>query len=194
MKECADEGRPGGWGASPTLPALEMEGGRAVVAAQEIPAFFAAIAAVVVGGPAASPGLLLGLPTPLLGLIGLGGSQQSLDLLHTQTNGVCAHGGGWRAWPSHKPLCPLLSFLTHSQAGEGPEPLWARSLGKKPPIPSRAPSSGAPPGERFPPEGGGQGEGWGDGARLPAPPLPCKDSGGDSKVRPGEEARSPGTH
>lgn len=74
-----------------TLPALEMEGGRAVVTAQEITTFFAAIAAVVVGGPAASPGLLLRLPTPLFCLVRLGGSQQSLDLLHTHTNGVCAH-------------------------------------------------------------------------------------------------------
>lgn len=73
------------------LPALEVEGGRAVVAAQEIPTFLAAIAAVVVGGPAASPGLFLRLPTPFFCLVRLGGSQQSLDLLHTHTNGVCAH-------------------------------------------------------------------------------------------------------
>lgn len=73
------------------LPALEMEGGRAVIAAQEISTFLAAIAAVVVGGPAASPGLLLRLPTPLFCLVRLGGSQQSLDLLHTHTDGVCAH-------------------------------------------------------------------------------------------------------
>lgn len=73
------------------LPALEVEGGRAVIAAQEIPTFLAAIAAVVVGGPAASPGLLLRLPTPLFCLVRLGGSQQSLDLLHTHTDGVCAH-------------------------------------------------------------------------------------------------------
>lgn len=64
------------------VTALEVEGGRAVIAAQEIPTFLAAIAAVVVGGPAASPGLLLGLPTPLFCLVRLGGSQQSLDLLH----------------------------------------------------------------------------------------------------------------
>ena len=92
VKECAGKGPPRGSGGGPqTLPALEMEGGRAVVTAQEVPTFFAAIAAVVVGGPAASPGLLLRLPTPLFGLVRLGGSQQSLDLLHTHTNGVCAH-------------------------------------------------------------------------------------------------------
>lgn len=73
------------------LPALEVEGGWAVVAAQEIPTFLAAIAAVVVGGPAASPGLFLRLPTPFFCLVRLGGSQQSLDLLHTHTNGLCAH-------------------------------------------------------------------------------------------------------
>lgn len=62
-----------------------------MIAAQEIPTFLAAIAAVVVGGPAASPGLLLRPPTPLFCLVRLGGSQQSLDLLHTHTDGVCAH-------------------------------------------------------------------------------------------------------
>lgn len=108
-----------------TLPALEMEGGRAVVTAQEIPTFFAAIAAVVVGGPAASPGLLLRLPTPLFCLVRLGGSQQSLDLLHTHTNGVCAHpevpGGpspprrGFSVTHPSPPFCPSSSHPACSQ-------------------------------------------------------------------------------
>lgn len=126
VKECAGKGPPRGSGGGPqTLPALEMEGGRAVVTAQEVPTFLAAIAAVVVGGPAASPGLLLRLPTPLFGLVRLGGSQQSLDLLHTHTNGVCAHselpGGpspprrGFSVTHPSPPFCPSSSHSGCSQ-------------------------------------------------------------------------------
>ena len=64
-----------------TLPALEVEGRGAVVAAQEVPSFPTAIAGVVVGGPATSPGVPHVLPTPLVRFFGLRGGQQRLDLL-----------------------------------------------------------------------------------------------------------------
>lgn len=96
-----------------------------MVTAQEIPTFFAAIAAVVVGGPAASPGLFFRLPTPLFCLVRLGGSQQSLDLLHTHINGVCAHselpGGpspprqGFSVTHPSPPFCPSSSHPSCSQ-------------------------------------------------------------------------------
>lgn len=65
------------------LPALEVESGGAVIAAQQIPSFLAAIAAIVVSGPAASPGLLLGPPALFFPIFAPGGSQEGLDLLHT---------------------------------------------------------------------------------------------------------------
>lgn len=68
------------------LPALEVESGGAVIAAQQIPSFLAAIAAIVVSGPATSPGLLLGPPALLFPIFALGGSQEGLDLLHGQTH------------------------------------------------------------------------------------------------------------
>lgn len=57
-----------------------------MIAAQQVPSFLAAIAAVVVCGPATSPGLLLGPPAPLLPIFALRGSQQGLDLLRTHTH------------------------------------------------------------------------------------------------------------
>lgn len=65
------------------LPALEVESGGAVIAAQQIPSFLAAIAAIVVSGPATSPGLLLGPPALFFPIFAPGGSQEGLDLLHT---------------------------------------------------------------------------------------------------------------
>lgn len=62
-------------------PALEVEGCRAVVTAQQVSPLPAAIAGVVVGGPAAPPDVSHQLPTPLLHLLGLRGCQQCLDLL-----------------------------------------------------------------------------------------------------------------
>lgn len=62
-------------------PALEVEGCRAVVAAQQVSPLAAAIAGVVVRGPAAPPDVSHQLPTPLLYLLGLRRRQQRLDLL-----------------------------------------------------------------------------------------------------------------
>lgn len=66
---------------SQNLPALEVEGCRTVITAQQISSLPAAIAGVVVGGPAAPPDVPYQLPTPLVYLLGLRGSQQCLDLL-----------------------------------------------------------------------------------------------------------------
>lgn len=64
-----------------SLPALEVEGCRTVVTAQQVSPLPATIAGVVVGGPAAPPDVSHQLPTPLLYLLGLRGRQQRLDLL-----------------------------------------------------------------------------------------------------------------
>lgn len=63
------------------LPALEVEGCGTVVAAQQVSPLSAAVAGVVVGGPAAPPDVSHQLPTALLHLFGLWGRQQGLDLL-----------------------------------------------------------------------------------------------------------------
>lgn len=63
------------------IPALEVEGRGTVITAQQIPSFTAAITSVVVGGPAAPPNVPHQLPTLLIHLFGLWGSQQCLDLL-----------------------------------------------------------------------------------------------------------------
>ncbi len=52
-----------------------------MVTAQQVSPFPAAVAGVVVGGPAAPPDVSHQLPTPLLQLLRLRGRQQSLDLL-----------------------------------------------------------------------------------------------------------------
>lgn len=53
------------------LPALEVEGCRTVVTAQQVSPLPTTIAGVVVGGPAAPPDVSHQLPTPLLYLLGL---------------------------------------------------------------------------------------------------------------------------
>lgn len=63
------------------LPALEVKSCRTVVTAQQVSPFTAAVAGVVVGGPAAPPDVSHQLPTPLLYFLGLRGRQQCLDLL-----------------------------------------------------------------------------------------------------------------
>lgn len=182
----------GPWSGAQTLPALEMEGGRAVVTTQEVSPFLAAIAAVVVGGPAASPRLLLGLATPLFRLIRLGGSQQSLDLLHTHTNGVCAHAElpGAPRPPRHAfavtqpspPFCPSASHPGCSQnLSAPPEPGDAH--------PSRVPAAQH---SSFFQMGRLRTGGWGGGCAVPFSPLPCMDSGGlQSLARERPEARCP---
>lgn len=52
-----------------------------MVTAEQVSPLTAAIAGVVVGGPAAPPDVSHQLPTPLLDLLGLRGRQQCLDLL-----------------------------------------------------------------------------------------------------------------
>lgn len=52
-----------------------------MVTAEQVSPLTAAIAGVVVGGPAAPPDISHQLPTPLLDLLGLRGRQQCLDLL-----------------------------------------------------------------------------------------------------------------
>lgn len=52
-----------------------------MVAAQQIASLPAAVAGVVVGGPAAPPDVSHQLPTALFHLLGLRGRQQCLDLL-----------------------------------------------------------------------------------------------------------------
>lgn len=174
------------------LPALEVEGSRAVVTAQEITTFFAAIAAVVVGGPAASPGLLLRLPTPLFCLVRLGGSQQSLDLLHTHTNGVCAHSElqgcpspplpttrrGFSVTHPSPPFVLLPSIQATPRTSQPPEP---RGL-----HPNRVAAAQ----EQLLPNGEDQDRGMGRRCAVPSSPLPCMDSGGlQSQARERPEAR-----
>lgn len=88
------------------LPALEVESGGAVIAAQQIPSFFATIAAIVVSGPATSPGLLLGPPALLLPIFALGGSQEGLDLLHMHTQTERAVRGCTDPDPAPFSPCP----------------------------------------------------------------------------------------
>lgn len=63
------------------VPALQVEGSRAVVAAEEIPSFPAAVAGIVVGGSPRSPGAPVQLSASFLSIFGLGWCEQSLDLL-----------------------------------------------------------------------------------------------------------------
>lgn len=58
-----------------------MEGSGAVITTQQIPSFPAAVAGIVIGGPAGSPGAPVRFPGLLLSILGLGRRQQSLDLL-----------------------------------------------------------------------------------------------------------------
>lgn len=53
------------------LPALQVEGGGTVVAAEEVSPLPAAVAGVVVGGSAAPPDVSHQLPAPLLHVFGL---------------------------------------------------------------------------------------------------------------------------
>lgn len=58
-----------------------MEGSGAVITTQQVPSFPAAVAGIVIGGPAGSPGAPVWFLGSLLSIFRLGRSQQSLDLL-----------------------------------------------------------------------------------------------------------------
>ena len=156
-----------------------------MVTAQEVTTFFAAIAAVVVGGPAASPGFLLRLPTSLFCLVRLGGSQQSLDLLHTHTNGVCAHSELPARLLRHPPLSPLLSFFLPSRLL--PESLSPRNQGE-PTLTVFLQHNNE---NSFFQKGRIRVGGWGEGARFPVRHF-LVWTVGDSKARLGRGLK-PGT-
>lgn len=68
-----------------------MESSGAVVAAQEVSSFPAAVAGVVIGGPAGSPGAPVRLPAPLFSILGFGRCQKSLDLLREIQKVISEH-------------------------------------------------------------------------------------------------------
>lgn len=68
-----------------------MESSGAVVAAQEVSSFPAAVAGVVIGGPAGSPGAPVRFPTPLFSILRFGRCQKSLDLLREIQKVISEH-------------------------------------------------------------------------------------------------------
>lgn len=140
------------------LPALEVESGGAVIAAQQIPSFLAAIAAIVVSGPATSPGLLLGPPALLLPIFALGGSQEGLDLLHMHTQTERALRGCTEPDPTPFSPCP--------PGGQRPRALREGIGGGTEPRPSPP----RPPRVR-------QGLSGGRASCLRPSALPCKATG-----------------
>lgn len=106
-------------------PALKVEGCRTVVTTQQVSPLSAAIACVVVGGPAAPPDVSHQLPTPLLHLFRLRWCQQCLDLLceTRQKEGKRLCGGPalnrswwlaqsmWHKCENVELICPLLPIL-----------------------------------------------------------------------------------
>lgn len=100
-----------------------MEGSGAVITTQQVPSFPAAVASIVIGGPAGSPGAPVRFPVPLLAILRLGRRQQSLDLLREIfRNSLVKH---LHASTSHQPLKPLLGRdreRAHARSCEGS--LW----------------------------------------------------------------------
>lgn len=70
-----------------------MESCGAVVAAQQVSSFPAAVAGVVIGGPSGSPGAPVRFPAPLFPILGFGRCQESLDLLREIQKVIGEHHG-----------------------------------------------------------------------------------------------------
>lgn len=80
-----------------------------MVAAQQVASLPAAVAGVVVGGPAAPPDVSHQLPTALLHLLGLRGRQQGLDLLdEKESNELRGVARSHVRWDRH--ICSLVTF------------------------------------------------------------------------------------